>query len=85
VGNGGVGDGVVKTVGVATVGVACGDGRARLIAPVATNDARPTTTTTAPSESSVLYRLMPPLIIERGSAKGGPANRPNPSTCAAAL
>jgi hypothetical protein len=65
--------------GIGKVAVARGDGGAGLdekvpSAPVAINDAKPTSSTTAPSERSVLYRLMPPLIIERASAKGCPAN-----------
>lgn len=47
-----------------TAGVGCGVGGAMRMAPVAINDARPTTRTTAPSDSSVLYRLMPSLIID---------------------
>ena len=47
-----------------TVGVARGCGGGRRMAPVAINDAKPTTRTTAPSDSSVLYRLMPFLMID---------------------
>jgi hypothetical protein len=54
----GKGDGVAGTVGVAR------GGGARRTAPVAINDARPTTRTTAPSDSSVLYRFTPFLIID---------------------
>jgi hypothetical protein len=48
-----------RVAGVVARGV--GVGWAGRTTPVAINDARPTTRTTAPSDSSVLYRLMPPL------------------------
>jgi hypothetical protein len=65
-GKSGKGDGVTRTVGVAR-----GGGGAERRAPVAINDARPTTRTTAPSDSSVLYRLMPLLIIDARPSKSG--------------
>jgi len=64
---GGTGDG--GTSGGVTVGVACGGG-GRWTAPVAINDAKPTTMTTAPSDNSDLSRLVPLLIID-ARPKGG--------------
>jgi hypothetical protein len=51
--------------------VAVGVGGAGRTAPVAINDARPTTRTIAPSDSSVLYRLMPLPIIDARPSKSG--------------
>jgi hypothetical protein len=54
-----------STEGGVWVADGVGVGGAGRTAPVAINDARPTTRTTAPSDRSVLYRLMPLLIIDR--------------------
>jgi hypothetical protein len=45
-------------------------GGARWMAPVAINDATPTARTTAPSDSNVLCRLNPFLIIDERTATG---------------
>jgi hypothetical protein len=60
-----------STEGGVWVADGVGVGGAGRTAPVAINDARPTTRTTAPSDSSVLYRLMPLLIIDARLAKSG--------------
>jgi hypothetical protein len=62
-GNDGTGDGEA-------VVVARGVGGAGWMAPVAINDARPTTSTTAPSDSRDLYRAMPHLIIDARPYEG---------------
>jgi hypothetical protein len=68
---GGMADGVGRTVAVGR-----GYGSARSIAPVATNDARPNTTTSAPSDSSVVDRLIPDIVAKPHAA---PPDRPGRS------
>jgi hypothetical protein len=58
------------------VGCTVGVGGAEWMAPLAINDDTPTTSTTAPSDSSVLYRLMPLLIIDPVPRRRGVATHP---------